>query len=54
LALEPVENALGLFLAFASRPAAFPYARLLALAHALPALGAHPETCETAFRTDAR
>src|SRR5690606_18378209 len=38
LAFEPVENTPGLFLTLASRPAAFPYARLLALAHALPAL----------------
>ncbi len=38
LAFEPVENTPSLFLTLASRPAAFPYARLLALAHALPAL----------------
>jgi hypothetical protein len=38
LAFEPVENTPGLFLTLASRPATFPYARLLALAHTLPAL----------------
>ncbi|OYR31085.1 hypothetical protein CES86_1532 [Brucella lupini] len=38
LAFESVENTPGLFLTLASWPAAFPYARLLALAHALPAL----------------